>query len=576
MLFLPLYLVANFAVIAATRSSDGDYPTRFDNVTWNNEKWLLTTTNLDQGHYQSRMTLANGYLGINVAALGPFFETDTQVDGDNINGWPLFDRRQTFSTIGGFWDFQPTTNGTNYEWLNQYGGESVISGVPHWSGLVVQVNGQTLNASADPSTITDFSATVDHKNGMMWWEYTWTAGDCKLDIEYTMFVHKLYVNMAAVQLKITSTKGNCSAAVLDVFDGDGALRTGFVDKGASGNMTIYSAVRPNGIGNVIAYLYSTLTGNGCVQIESRQTLTDFPYGGGNQSSIAQSVQVELNQHQQAVVTKFVGGATTDAFTNPQAVARNASLSGAAIGWDSLLADHKQEWNTIFTPDSVDDYSIPNNGSLAEDYNLIELQITSVTNPFHLLQNTVGANAIAIAGAGPSLNSNSIAVCGLGSDCYGGLIFWDAEVWMAPGLVVAFPEAAKQIANYRVQHFGQAQSNVKTAYQSSKNETGRFSEGGAVFPWTDGRYGNCTGTGPCFDYEYHLNGDIGLELYNYYAVSGDTDFFKNQLLPIYDAVAYFYAEVLSYNDSTKLWELTNATDPVSFSEHAKGNDIANTN
>lgn len=25
-------------------------------------------------------------------------------------------------------DSQPTTNGTNFEWLNQYGGESVISG----------------------------------------------------------------------------------------------------------------------------------------------------------------------------------------------------------------------------------------------------------------------------------------------------------------------------------------------------------------------------------------------------------------------------------------------------------------
>ena len=44
------------------------YETRFKGTTWDDEKWTLTTTNLDQGHYQSRMSLANGYLGINLAA----------------------------------------------------------------------------------------------------------------------------------------------------------------------------------------------------------------------------------------------------------------------------------------------------------------------------------------------------------------------------------------------------------------------------------------------------------------------------------------------------------------------------
>jgi hypothetical protein len=50
------------------------FNTIFENVTWNDDEWRLSTTVLDQGHYQSRMSLANGYLGINVAAVGPFFE----------------------------------------------------------------------------------------------------------------------------------------------------------------------------------------------------------------------------------------------------------------------------------------------------------------------------------------------------------------------------------------------------------------------------------------------------------------------------------------------------------------------
>ena len=134
-----------------------NYTTRFNGTTWDDDNWRLTTTNLDQGHYQSRMVLANGYLGINLAAVGPFFEVDTPVNGDNINGWPLFGRRQTFATVSGFWDSQPTTNGTNFEWLNQYGGESVISGVPHWSGLHVKVGGEVLGASVPAGQISGLS-----------------------------------------------------------------------------------------------------------------------------------------------------------------------------------------------------------------------------------------------------------------------------------------------------------------------------------------------------------------------------------------------------------------------------------
>src|ERR1700750_874632 len=105
------------------------------------------------------MSLANGYLGINLASVGPFFELEQPVHGDVIGGWPLFDRRQTFSTIAGFWDSQPTTNSANVQWLYHYCGESVISGRPHWAGLHVQVGDELLDAPVSPDQISDFSST---------------------------------------------------------------------------------------------------------------------------------------------------------------------------------------------------------------------------------------------------------------------------------------------------------------------------------------------------------------------------------------------------------------------------------
>jgi Glycosyl hydrolase family 65 central catalytic domain len=201
------------------------------------------------------------------------------------------------------------------------------------------------------------------------------------------------------------------------------------------------------------------------------------------------------------------------------------------------------------------------GALPEDEYIVESAIVAVVNPFYLLQNTIGENALAAADNNPLINQHSIAVGGLASDSYAGWIFWDAEIWMQPGLVAAFPPAAKGIANYRVAKYNQALENPSTAYQSSKNGT-VFSDNAAAYPWISGRYGNCTAAGPCFDYEYHLNGDIALQFENYWVASGDTRFFENELSPIYDSIATFFSEVLEKNSDGK-YELLNMTDPDEF-------------
>ncbi|KAL9105570.1 MAG: hypothetical protein Q9227_009271 [Pyrenula ochraceoflavens] len=551
--------------------ADVIYNTRFENVTWSQTKWQLGTTTLDQGHYQSRMAVANGYTGINVAALGPFFEVDTPVDGDNINGWPLFSQRQTFATIGGFYDSQPDTNGSNYPWLNQYGGESVISGIPHWSGIIVDMGADKyLDASTDSATISNFTTMLDMKNGLMNWAFTWAPNNnVSFNIDYQMFAHKLYVNQALVKMSITSTIDQ-NVIVANVLNGDSAVRTDFVDKGADDKL-IYSAVSPHGIGNVKAFVYATMQSSGAAgspgsaacssdaPIPEITILADRPYLGNNRSSIAQGSTVALSAGVPVVFTKYVGLASSDAFVDPQTTARAAALTASGSGYEASLKSHMDEWAQIFSKDSVDDYTFPENGTLPEDNFIVEQAITAVTNPYSLLQNTVGANAIAAANNAP-INEHSIAVGGLASDSYAGLIFWDAEVWMQPGMVAAFPQAAQGIAKYRVARYAQAKANAKTAYQSSKNDT-TFTDDAAVFSWTSGRFGTCTGTGPCFDYEYHINGDIAQEFVNYYVASGDMELFQDQLFPVYNSIAHFFSQVMTKNGSQ--FSLTNMTDPDEY-------------
>ncbi|KAK2760021.1 hypothetical protein FQN54_002757 [Arachnomyces sp. PD_36] len=555
--------IASKSVLEERNTGEDDssiYPTKFTGVTWDNEGWRLKTTVLDQGHYQSRGSIANGYIGINVAAAGPFFELDVPAAGDVINGWPLYSRRQTFATIGGFYDSQPTTNGSNFEWMNQYGGESVISGVPHWSGLVLDLgDDKYLDATVDNATISDFSSTLDMKAGVLSWSYTWKPeGSGSFDIEYRLFAHKLHVNQAVVRMEITPSE-DTQATVVNVIDGFSAVRTDFVDSGSDGD-AIYSSVRPNGIDDVTAHLYAAMVGD--LDESSLRIATDKPYVHSNESSIAQAADVKLTAKKTTAITKFVGIASSDAFKDPKEVAKCAYTEAVNNGYEASLKSHIEEWATAFPDNSVDRFSDPKTGSLSNGPHIVETALTAVSNPFHILQNTISANAKKEVGDAP-VDENSVAVGGLTSDSYGGLIFWDADIWMQPGIVAAFPEAAKGFTNFRVAKYKQALLNAQTSYQGSQNDT-TFSEDAAIFPWTCGRFGNCTGTGPCFDYQYHLNGDIGLQFINYWVTTGDTEFFKEKLFPVYDSVATLFSEVLDKNGTQ--YSVANLTDPDEYADH----------
>ncbi|KAL8790430.1 MAG: hypothetical protein Q9213_000582 [Squamulea squamosa] len=540
------------------------YSTRFENVTWDNAAWIVRTTALDPGHYQSRQSIANGYIGISVSNLGPFFEQDEQVNGDNINGWPLFQERISFATVGGFYDQQPTTNGTNFEWLNQYGGESVISGLPHWSGIVLDLGDDVfLDASVHPSEISHFTSTLNAKAGVSTWQFTWSPANSdglSVDMTYIMFTHKLYVNQAFVQLQITPSADR-EVSIANVIDGTSAVRTDFVSSGTDGSQ-IYTAVSPIGVSNVTAYVYATIGATQELDTSTWTQVTDKAYLGSNDSSIAQAASASLKAGTTTTITKYVGIASTDGFSDPREVAKDASLTALGAGFDISLGTHIWEWANVFPDDSADNYTYPENNTLPADTFIVESAITAVLNEYYILQNTVGQNALDAANNAP-INANSISVGGLTSDSYAGLVFWDAEIWMQPGIAASHPQAVKQIANYRVARYAQAKANAQTSYVSSKN-TSSFSEGAAVFPWTSGRTGNCTGTGPCFDYEYHINGDIAQEFTNYWVTSGDTEYFRESLFPVYDSVAVFYSELLAKNGST--YVLTNMTDPDEYANH----------
>ena len=563
---MPL-LVLGDQVVQVTINSDADtadptysprhlggslYSTRFDDVRWDNEKWTLTTSSARPSDFRAVSFVANGYFGHSFSSIGPFVQKF-----GNLSGWPLFNERQTFGTISGFYDQQPTTNSTNFPWLEQYGWDSAISGTPNWGPIIIELeDGTALWANASVETLSKITLTQNYQQGFAEWQYTWipgTSNNLSFDITYTAAADKLLINRGYVQLQIQPS-ADCNLTLVNVLDGLDALRTDFRGSGTDTH-GIYSAFAPAGVPNVTAWVYGYMSG---IDASSAFNVSSKPYIGNDTNTIAQGFNVTLKAGQKRTITKFVGAASSDAFRDPQIVAQNAAMQGMADGFEKSFSRHVDEWATVMPKSAVADYSDPETGLLSTDPVLIEKTITNVVSVFGLLMNTVSRNATRAANGAP-INSNGMSVAGLSSDSYAGQRFWDQDVWMHPYIAAVFPFEAQQITNSRVQQYLQAKANVKTAYQSSKNTT-TFSPDSGAYPWTSGRTANCTASGPCFDYEYHLNGDISHSFVTTWAASGDTEYFRQSLFAPMQSISSFFSDLLVENGDK--YSLTNMTDPVS--------------
>lgn len=152
----------SFLVFTGAPAAAGQFSVPADFVNWDDSTYTLTSTRPFPGSFQAWIPQSNGcanssciplrstlisfrrYIGLGQASLGPFYEASAKNDTE---GWMLFSPRQTFATITGFWDAEES-------------GDSVISGIPHFTDLLVEACGSVLNGSVDVSEISDFSSSI--------------------------------------------------------------------------------------------------------------------------------------------------------------------------------------------------------------------------------------------------------------------------------------------------------------------------------------------------------------------------------------------------------------------------------
>ncbi len=137
------------------------------------------------------------------------------------------------------------------------------------------------------------------------------------------------------------------------------------------------------------------------------------------------------------------------------------------------------------------------------------------------------------------NSNlSIPPMGLSSQGYNGHIFWDAELWMYPPLLVLNESIARSMLNYRFDRLKKARQNATD-----------FGYRGAMFPWESDNTGEeaCPVWALTGIFEQHITADVGIAFWNYYRVTHDRQWLKEEGYPLLKEVANFWVSRATKND-----------------------------
>lgn len=162
------------------------------------------------------------------------------------------------------------------------------------------------------------------------------------------------------------------------------------------------------------------------------------------------------------------------------------------------------------------------------------------------------------------SANSPSPMGLSGLGYNGHVFWDAELWMYPAILMMHPELAKSMIEYRFQRLDAAKRNA-------------FGKGykGAMFPWESAATGVeetpvWALSGP---FEHHITACVAIAAWNYFCVTQDKAWLKEKGWPILSAAADFWASRVERNGSGK-YEIKNVVAADEWAENVNNNAFTN--
>jgi protein-glucosylgalactosylhydroxylysine glucosidase len=231
--------------------------------------------------------------------------------------------------------------------------------------------------------------------------------------------------------------------------------------------------------------------------------------------------------------------TTAQHDDPLNEAERYVIYAKLEGTKRLLQFHNSAWDSLWKSDIITD---------GDDVSQRELHSAL----YHLYS---------FVREGTSYSPSPMGLSGLG---YNGHVFWDAELWMFPPLLIMHPEMAKSMVEYRYERLKEAKHNA-------------FAHGykGAMYPWESAASGNeetpvWALSGP---FEHHITADVAIAAWNYFAITRDTSWLKEKGYPIIKECADFWVSRVERNGPGK-YDIKNVVAADEWAENVDNNAFTN--
>ncbi|WP_211125480.1 glycosyl hydrolase family 65 protein [Streptomyces yatensis] len=494
--------------------------------------WALSSGRIDPKD-SSHAYVGNGYLGQRVPPQGTGYS-----GGGDKTGWPLFTPRYDGAFVSGLYAHNAKTTENR----------QVAAAIPTWSTLNVATGGagsETFGSRTPAGRISHYRQTVFMRCGLVRTSLTWTASDGRAtDLTYDIVADRANAHVGAVRMRMTPHWGG-DATVTDLLDGRGARRMSGTGGGAHKGGTVDVGFRTDGTKTDGAVASTLRPGPGVRAGEARAEETEETEGtegsegpegseAARKLSARQALRFPVRPGRSYEFTKYVGVDTALTSRTPRADARAASRRAADQGWDGLFAAHSAAWRRLWRSD-------------------VEVAGRGRND----LRDWVRSTQYGLLSATRAGSRNSISPTGLSSDNYGGLIFWDAETWMYPGLLATHPELAKSVVEYRYKTRAGARANAR-----------KLGYPGLFYPWTSaskgGLWTECHSWDPphCRT-QNHLQSDIALAAWQYYEATGDTRWLRGRGWPVLKGIAEFWAGRATHNADGS-YSIKNVAGPDEYS------------
>ncbi len=417
--------------------------------------------------------------------------------------------------------------------------------LPNPLSLGITINGEVFNMQA--GKVLGYRHALNMKSGLLTREILWSNGHgAVVTIKFERFASLAREHLLVQRIRIRALTGQTEIRARAWVDGTATNegvqhwkeQTPLIDGARFG---LYNVAGQSGYGVTVLSELRAMKG-------AQESIEN-----GDATRPAVQFVVSVEREEEVVFERYTAIHSTRDAADPTAAARRSLDTAVTLGFDALLIEQKQAWDTYWHSSDV----------VIEGDELAQRAIRFCT--YHILI------------AAPRDDERvSIGAKTLSGPGYKGHVFWDTELFMVPLLTLTQPKIARNLLMYRYHTLQGARNKAKEAgyegamYAWESTDTGEETTPRWTNPLPDGsRIRIWTG-----DTEQHISTDVAYAVLQYWKWTDDEEFFVNYGAEIFLDTAVFWGTRAEWKPEHDRYELPMQIGPDEYHENINNSVFTN--